>query len=249
MQELIYHTITITVMSLMVVVLKLFFTAELRKKVNELLIIILIYSCFHLTRYLTTFFLDKNQFFFNNEYILNDIIFYLAEGFVFLIFYLLFIRQKRPDFFRLNINKDNLSSTIVACSVLLIYCLIALFFEKRSFETYEIVVGSTIDVVSQEIWFRGILLSLLLNLFLPDSKVLNLKSKLISLFIGAVIFGMMHALSVDEYLVIHFSAPQFFWTLFPGFFFGWLTIRTVSLIPPILLHSVANFMIYSIVSL
>lgn len=86
--------------------------------------------------------------------------------------------------------------------------------------------------VAEEIFFRGYFQSnvlWLLTLFVQKSD--NFLEKT-SIIISAAIFAISHCLILGSIMPII--------TFFPGLVFGWLLVRTKSLLAPILFHGLAN---------
>jgi membrane protease YdiL (CAAX protease family) len=81
----------------------------------------------------------------------------------------------------------------------------------------------------EEFFFRGIFF-VILSRYMPNSILLPL---------SAVFFGMLHLASYQSFMVVLAGVM--------GFYFGWLYIRTRSLILPILAHMISNAMVTSMV--
>lgn len=85
----------------------------------------------------------------------------------------------------------------------------------------------------EEIMFRGIILTLLLAHY----------SKKKSLFLSAIIFGVVHyanLLHEFNYEQLIFTTAQVIWAVGMGLLWGYLVIKTNSLIPSITLHYLSN---------
>lgn len=85
----------------------------------------------------------------------------------------------------------------------------------------------------EEIMFRGIILTLLIAHY----------SKKKSLYISAVVFGVVHyanLLHEFNYEYFIFTSAQVIWAIGMGLLWGYLIIKTNSLIPSIILHYLSN---------
>ncbi|MEE9378352.1 MAG: type II CAAX endopeptidase family protein [Candidatus Lokiarchaeia archaeon] len=85
----------------------------------------------------------------------------------------------------------------------------------------------------EEIMFRGIILTLLLAYY-SEKK---------ALYISAVVFGVIHfanLLHEFNYEYFIFTMAQVIWAIGMGLFWGYLVIKTNSLIPSIILHYLSN---------
>ncbi len=84
----------------------------------------------------------------------------------------------------------------------------------------------------EELFFRGYFLRESLYLFKTDSKMDPSIAGLVGVVLSAGVFALSHVLVLGE--------PISVLTFFPGIVFGWLFVRTGTLIPSILLHGTAN---------
>jgi len=85
----------------------------------------------------------------------------------------------------------------------------------------------------EEIMFRGIILTVLLAHYSEKKSV----------WISAVIFGVVHyanLLHEFNYELLIFTTAQVIWAIGMGLFWGYLVIKTNSLIPSIILHYLSN---------
>jgi membrane protease YdiL (CAAX protease family) len=87
--------------------------------------------------------------------------------------------------------------------------------------------------IFEEIMFRGIILSLLLEFH----------SKWTSVIVSSVIFGMVHFanfLNGTDYVTVITILAQVIWAIGMGFLWGIITVETKSIIPGIFLHYLSN---------
>ena len=86
--------------------------------------------------------------------------------------------------------------------------------------------------VAEELFFRGYILGNLARPTKSPSFRPTKKHQAITIGFSAVLFALAHIIILQNFL----SALTFF----PGLLFGWLFIRTRSLLAPILFHAIAN---------
>jgi uncharacterized protein len=80
--------------------------------------------------------------------------------------------------------------------------------------------------------YRGILLGLLLTILPPKIRFIGNPS----LLIISILFGIVHSLFLDKNYSLNFDLGTFLMTGFLGWVFGWLAIKSRSLLKPIVGH-------------
>ncbi|MCK4687956.1 MAG: CPBP family intramembrane metalloprotease [Candidatus Lokiarchaeota archaeon] len=130
--------------------------------------------------------------------------------------------------------------TVSCYFIFIIFQLIgSLIYGQYSFDTSRILPPESYGLINinaglfEEIMFRGIILTLLLALC-SEKK---------SLLISAVIFGVVHyANLLHEFNYEHFifTTAQVIWAIGMGLLWGYLVLKTNSLIPGIILHYLSN---------
>jgi len=82
----------------------------------------------------------------------------------------------------------------------------------------------------EEVAFRGVLLTMLLDIHSPRKAIIY----------SAIAFGVMHlpAVFTDQLLV--FTLGQVVWAFLFGLFYGYLFIKSGSLLPPMIIHWLSN---------
>jgi membrane protease YdiL (CAAX protease family) len=93
--------------------------------------------------------------------------------------------------------------------------------------------------VAEEIFFRGYFQSNVYRLLILFSQKSDDFLEKTSIIISAAIFAISHCLILGSIMPII--------TFFPGLVFGWLLVRTKSLLAPILFHGLAN-VIYGLIA-
>ncbi|AJA70591.1 MULTISPECIES: CPBP family intramembrane glutamic endopeptidase [Myroides] len=95
----------------------------------------------------------------------------------------------------------------------------------------------TMPGIDEEIMFRGVLMGLLLSSLRMKVRYLGNPSNLII----AVLFGFVHAFTLSEEYIVSFDTVYFIQTAFAGYIYGWIAIKSRSVLFPILAHNGSNF--------
>lgn len=88
--------------------------------------------------------------------------------------------------------------------------------------------------IFEEIAFRGVILTLFLR-FYPKTK---------AIIFSALTFGAYHLLGIISGLDPAWAAGAAFWAAFLGLFYGYVVLKTNSLIPAMIVHYLSNLFIY-----
>ncbi len=130
--------------------------------------------------------------------------------------------------------------TVSCYCIFVIFQLIgSLIYGQYNFDTSRVLPPQSFWVLNinaglfEEIMFRGIILTVLLAQYSEKKSV----------WISAVFFGVVHyANLLDEFNYEHliFTTAQVIWAIGMGLFWGYLVIKTNSLIPSIILHYLSN---------
>jgi membrane protease YdiL (CAAX protease family) len=86
--------------------------------------------------------------------------------------------------------------------------------------------------VAEEIFFRGYFQSNIVSLLTMSIQKKRAFLEIIGIMISATVFAISHCLILGSIMPII--------TFFPGLIFGWLLVRTKSLLAPVLFHGLAN---------
>ncbi len=95
-----------------------------------------------------------------------------------------------------------------------------------------------ISIISifEEITYRGVVLAIFLRFYKQPKAII----------FSAIVFGLMHIFTVLEGRPLVWSAGQVVWAAITGLFYGYVTIKTNSLIPAMIVHYLANLFIAAI---
>ena len=94
---------------------------------------------------------------------------------------------------------------------------------------------STISIF-EEIFWRGVILALFLRFYDQPKAIL----------FSALGFGLMHILTLLEGRPPVWTAAQVLWAAILGLFYGYVTLKTGSLVPAILVHYLGNLLLAAI---
>ena len=94
---------------------------------------------------------------------------------------------------------------------------------------------STISIF-EEIFWRGVILALFLRFYDQPKAIL----------FSALGFGLMHTLTLLEGRPLVWTAGQVVWAAILGLFYGYVTVKTGSLLPAMLVHYLGNLFIAAI---
>lgn len=145
---------------------------------------------------------------------------------------------KNNDFFTLKQNKANLKkTTIVSLIVVVLATIIWFAFGESEFDIESLAFQLTLPGIDEEIMYRGILLGLLMSGMKEKVRFVGNPSLLIT----AILFGLIHALKMDKELTPSFNFIYFLQTGLAGYAWGWVTIKSKSLVMAILSHNFSNF--------
>lgn len=156
-----------------------------------------------------------------------------------ILFYVLFRKFFREnDFFTLKQNKENFKPALVgAISIVLLSTIIWFLLGNSKFNSETLAFQISLPGIDEEIMFRGILLGLLATALKDKISFLGNPSVLLT----AILFGFMHALTLDKNYSIDFDPIYFIQTGFAGYIWGWITVKSRSILLAILSHNFSNF--------
>lgn len=142
------------------------------------------------------------------------------------------------DFFTLKQNRENLKPTlIVAVGLVLLSTVVWFLLGKSQFNMETLAFQISLPGVDEEIMFRGILLGLLTSSLKEKTTFVGNPSVLLT----AILFGFMHGLTLDKNYAIDFEPIYFIQTTFAGYLWGWITLKSRSILLAILSHNFSNF--------
>lgn len=142
------------------------------------------------------------------------------------------------DFFTFRQDTKGFRKTLaVAIFIVVLATAIAFLTGSSKFDVETLAFQLTMPGIDEEIMFRGILLGFLAS---------SLKAKFAFLgnpavLLNAVLFGLMHALTLDKNNSLDFEPIYFLQTAIGGYAWAWMTIKSRSILLAILSHNFSNF--------
>ena len=142
------------------------------------------------------------------------------------------------DFFTFRQDKKNFKKALAAAvASVLAVAAVAYLTGSSEFSAETLAFQLTMPAIDEEIMFRGVLLGLLMS---------GLRKKIVfwgspALWLTAILFGLMHALTLDKNFSVGFEPIYFLHTGFGGLIFGWIALKSRSILLPVLAHGFANF--------
>lgn len=154
----------------------------------------------------------------------------------------------KKDFKQTNfITLDQHPNSVPANLLLMLFILLAnavsawLVGSKQAFNTEALAYQLTMPGIEEELLFRGVLLSLLSTMY---PKPIGSKRWTVgypSIWLTAILFGLVHGLQLTNDWSLAMNWTYFGGTFLPGWLFGWMALRSRSILLPTLTHNLANF--------
>ncbi|SEK41982.1 CPBP family intramembrane glutamic endopeptidase [Parapedobacter koreensis] len=145
---------------------------------------------------------------------------------------------KENDFFTFKQNKKGFKRALIgAVSIIMLSALIWFLLGNSKFDFETLAFQISLPGIDEEMFFRGILFGLLLSSLKEKISFLGNPSILIT----SILFGFMHALTLDKNYSIDFDPIYFFQTGFAGYIWAWITFKSKSILLAILSHNFSNF--------
>ena len=159
--------------------------------------------------------------------------------------YFVFCRQfSDNNFFTLKQNRDGLKSAIIATIAIIDFSILPIILAQnieelaihKEFDLETLFFQISMPGIDEEIVFRGILLGLMCSILRSGTST----SGNPAIIINAILFGLGHALRFyNEEVTFHTGV--FIGTSISGYAFAYITVKTRSILIPILAHNVCNF--------
>ena len=151
--------------------------------------------------------------------------------------YFLFRRQFADNnFFTLKQDKEGLKSALKVVVAILSISILGGVVNDREFNSETLLFQLFMPGIDEEIMYRGVLLGLMCSAL----RTGNAAWRNPAIIINAILFGLVHALSLSDG-ALQINAMNFVWTGIIGYSFGYITIKTRSIVIPMLTHNLYNF--------
>lgn len=115
-----------------------------------------------------------------------------------------------------------------------------LFVNKADERFTRLLFQLTMPGLDEELAFRGIMLGLLANSLKSSLRLGVISLGNPALIITATLFGFVHAFQIDQNWSFQFSWFEFVNTFTIALLLGWITIKSGSILVPVLIHNLLN---------
>lgn len=151
--------------------------------------------------------------------------------------YFIFRRQlSENNFFTLKQNKEGLKSALKVAIAILAIAILGGVVNEKEFNVETLLFQISMPGIDEEIMYRGVLLGLMCSALRAGGAAWRNPA----IMINAVLFGLVHSLSLGDG-ALQFNSVNFMWTAILGYSFGYITIKTRSILIPMLTHNLYNF--------
>lgn len=154
-----------------------------------------------------------------------------------IVLYFLFCRQFADNnFFTIKQNKEGSRSALKVVLAVMCISLLGGIVNDNEFNLETLLFQISMPGIDEEIMYRGVLLGLMCSAL----RTGNAAWRNPAIIINAILFGLVHALSLSDG-ALQINAMNFVWTGIIGYSFGYITIKTRSILIPMLTHNLYNF--------
>lgn len=151
--------------------------------------------------------------------------------------YFIFRRQlSNNNFFTLKQDKAGLKSALKVAVAILAIAILGGVVNEKEFNIETLLFQISMPGIDEEIMYRGVLLGLMCSALRAGGAAWRNPA----IMINAVLFGLVHSLSLGDG-ALQFNSVNFMWTGLLGYGFGYITIKTRSILIPMLTHNLYNF--------
>ena len=151
--------------------------------------------------------------------------------------YFLFRRQlSNNNFFTLKQDKAGLKSALKVAVAILAIAILGGVVNEKAFYLETLLFQISMPGIDEEIMYRGVLLGLMCSALRTGGAAWRSPA----IIINAVLFGLVHSLTLGDG-ALQFNSVNFIWTAILGYGFGYITIKTRSILIPMLTHNLYNF--------
>lgn len=159
-----------------------------------------------------------------------------------LTFYHLFKQNLGQELFvNAKPQKEFIKSSIILLVVVSVISIMeGILFYNQKWDTETLLFQLTVPGIDEEIAYRGIIVGLFSSFM---SKQISFKKIVIhhpSIWIAGILFGLIHALQFDKQWNLAFDLFYFIKTFLLGLIWGYMTIKTKSILLSIISHNLSN---------
>ena len=218
----------------------------LRNRKTESLKVIAVFSIYFIVY---SFLLQLNLVFdglslFNGKWNWSGKIYSIMGSLLFLILYRKF--ELKDYFLTFKQKRIFPQNGILIVSSILIFQVVftiagTLFFDSlKEWDSETILFQLTMPGIDEEIAFRGIMLGLLFKVLKSNIRILGIKLVNPAILITSILFGLVHGFYITDSFEIGFNIFPFFFTMSFGIFWGWMTLRSGSILFALISHNLGN---------
>lgn len=215
---------------------------SLKKRNLETLKILLVFTIYFLVRIclLHLPFEYSQTNFINGNWNWSGKIFAILSSMLLLLVYRKF---KLKDYYlTVKQNQIFIKQGIIIVGLLLLVGSIMSFFlsTPKEWNLETILFQLSMPGIDEEIAYRGIMLGLLTKILKPEIKLYKLSIGNPSILITAVLFGLAHGFFLTDSYGINFKVYPFIITTIKGLIWGWITIKSGSILLALISHNLGN---------
>ena len=160
-----------------------------------------------------------------------------------LIFYFLFRGHfKQNDFLTVHQKENSVRLNLIIILLTAAASVLAAFFLGQSkFNAETLAFQLTMPGIEEEIAYRGIMLGLLITTLKPSLYLGKINIGNPSIWITGILFGLIHGLAFSKEWTLTMSWGSFIYTFLFGLLWGWMAVKSKSILMPLIAHNTANF--------
>lgn len=133
-------------------------------------------------------------------------------------------------------ERGGLVPVVIVGGLLLVIAVIAgMVSDRATLDAETLAFQATVPGLDEELTFRGVMLALLV----PSSQPEGASRRVPGLVAISLLFGAVHGVAIGGDGV-RFIPGYFAWTTVAGLVWGWMTLRTRSILPAMISHNATN---------
>lgn len=163
-----------------------------------------------------------------------------------ILFSLFFYYKFKPDlgqglYINLKPERKYLKLSIIILGLVSAISIIeGILFYNQKWDTETLLFQLTLPGIDEEIAYRGIILGLFSSIMLEKISFGKIVIHHPAIWIVGILFGLIHALQFNDHWNLTFNLLYFIKTFLLGTIWGYMTIKTRSILMPILSHNLSN---------
>jgi membrane protease YdiL (CAAX protease family) len=154
-----------------------------------------------------------------------------------ILFLILYKKYTLKDYF-LTFNQENKflqKGVLIIISLLILRTTLMFFAPTKLLNLETLFYQFSMPGIGEEIAYRGIMLGLLTKILKSKNLILNS-----SVWVTAILFGLAHGFSLSSEFSITFNIQPFLRTMIYGLIWGWITIKSGSILLALISHNLGN---------